>query len=68
MKTKFPLPHVVDTNEKTVWVLCDSAITTMGIGSIVKKFYPGYTLKIASKEYFKTLNEFKHTDNTLQNL
>ena len=56
MKTKFPLPHVVDTNEKTVWVLCDSAITAMGIGNIVKKFYPGYTPKIASKEYFKTLN------------
>jgi len=59
MKTKFPFPHVVDCNEKTVWVLCDSAITAMGVGSIVKKFYPGYTPKIASKEYFQTLNNQK---------
>jgi hypothetical protein len=59
MKSKFPLPHIVDCNEKVVWVLCDSAITAMGVGSIVKQFYPGYTPQIASKEYFQTLNNQK---------
>jgi hypothetical protein len=60
MKTKFPLPHVVDYNEKVVWVLCESSITAMGLGALVKKFYPGYVSKIASKEYFQTLNNQKH--------
>ena len=54
-KTKFPFDHVVKVDTKEVWVLCDSAITAMGIGSIVKQFYPGYTAKIASRDYLETL-------------
>ena len=59
MKDKFPLPHVVDCNTKTVWILCDSAITAMGIGVMTKKFYPGYNPKIVSKEFFDILNNQK---------
>ena len=55
MKTKFPFEHVVKYDTKEVWVLCDSAITAMGIGSITKQFYPGYTPHIASKEYLQEL-------------
>jgi hypothetical protein len=55
MKTKFPLEHVVKFDTKEVWVICDSAITAMGIPAIVKKFYPGYTGKIASRENFEKL-------------
>jgi len=29
----------------------------MGIGSIVKQFYPGYTPHIASKDYFSELSK-----------
>jgi hypothetical protein len=49
----------VDCNTKTVWILCDSAITAMGIGVITKKFYPGYNPKIVSKEFFDSLNNQK---------
>jgi len=55
MKTKFPLEHVVKHDTQEVWVICDSAITAMGIPAIVKQYYPGYKGKIASKEYFETL-------------
>lgn len=55
MKNKFPFEHVVKPDTKEVWVKCDSAITAMGIGSIVKQFYPGYTPHIASEEYLASL-------------
>ena len=55
MKTKFPFEHVVKYDTKEVWVLCDSAITAMGIGEIVKQFYPGFKPHIGSKEYLETL-------------
>ena len=55
MKTKFPFDHVVKSDTKEVWVICDSAITAMGLPVLVEKYYPGYKAKIASKEYFETL-------------
>jgi hypothetical protein len=57
MKSKFPFDHVVKSDTKEVWVKCDSAITAMGIGTIVKQFYPGYTTHIASENY---LNELRN--------
>jgi len=54
-KTKFPLEHVVKYDTKEVWVICDSAITAMGIPAIVKEYYPGYTGKIASRDHFEKL-------------
>jgi hypothetical protein len=55
MKNKFPLEHVLKYDTKEVWVICDSAITAMGVPAIVEKFYPGYKGKIASREYFEKL-------------
>ena len=55
MKTKFPLEHIVKYDTKEVCVICDSAITAMGIPAIVKKFYPGYKGKIVSRENFEKL-------------
>ena len=52
MKSKFPLEHLVKYDTKEVWVICESAITAMGISAIVKKFYPGYRGKIVSREIF----------------
>ena len=57
MKTKFPLEHVVKSDTKEVWVICDSAITAMGIPAVVNKYYPGYKGSIASEEYFQKLKE-----------
>ena len=54
-KTKFPLEHLVKSDTQEVWVICESAITAMGIAAMVKKFYPGYTGKIASREYFEKM-------------
>ena len=55
MKTKFPFEHVVDCNNKEVWIKCSSSITAMGIPALVNKYYPGYTGHIASEEYLNTL-------------
>lgn len=54
-KSKFPLEHVVKYDTKEVWVRCDSAITAMGIGAMVEKYYPGYKGHIGSKEYIENL-------------
>jgi hypothetical protein len=51
-KTKFPLEHLVKSDTQEVWVICESAITAMGIGAMVKKFYPGYRGKIVSRQIF----------------
>lgn len=55
MKTKFPFEHIVKYDTQEVWVKCDSAITAMGIGAIVEKYYPGYTGHIGSTEYIEKL-------------
>jgi len=55
MKYKFPLEHVVKYDTKEVCVICDSAITAMGIPAIVEKFYPGYKGRIVSRENFEKL-------------
>jgi hypothetical protein len=52
---KFPYDHVVKYDTQEVWVKCDSAITAMGVGTLVKMFYPGYKPKIASQEYLEQL-------------
>jgi len=55
MKYKFPLEHVVKYDTKEVCVICDSAITAMGVSAIVEKFYPGYKGRIVSRENFEKL-------------
>ena len=55
MKSKFPLDHVVKYDTKEIWVTCSSSITAMGLPKLVEKYYPGYSPKIATKEYFDKL-------------
>jgi hypothetical protein len=57
MKTKFPYEHVVDCIQKIVWVNWDGhgQIALYGVPYLVEKYYPGYTVKIASREHFETL-------------
>ena len=55
MKNKFPLEHFVKSHTKEIWLRCDSAITAMGIGSMVEKYYPGYKGHIGSQEHIEKL-------------
>jgi len=55
MKTKFPLDHIVKYDTKEILVKCTSSITAMGLSSLVSKYYPGYTPKIATEEYLNKL-------------
>jgi hypothetical protein len=55
MKTKFPLEHVLKYDTKELWVICESSITAMGLGALRDMFYPGYTIKIASRDHFEKL-------------
>jgi hypothetical protein len=55
MKTKFPFNHVIKYDTKEVWIECNSSITAMGIPSLVNKYYPGYTGRIASAQYLDQL-------------
>ena len=55
MSKMMGMPHFVDEENKIVWIRCSSSITAMGIPAITKRYYPGYTGKIASEEYFQKL-------------
>ena len=51
----FPLKHIVNEQEKVVWILCESAITAMGITAMMKKHYPEYEAKLVNRESFNDL-------------
>ena len=55
MKTKFPFEHVVNYNTQEVWVKCDSAITAMGLPTLVNQYYPGYKAKVGTEEHLERL-------------
>ena len=50
---RFPFQHIVVEDTKEVLVVCQSAITAMGVGAMVNKYYPGYTAKIISENYWR---------------
>jgi hypothetical protein len=52
-KNPFRLKHIVLEDTKEVLVVCNSAITAMGISAMVKRYYPGYTAKIISENYYQ---------------
>jgi len=55
MKQKFPFEHVLKYDTKEVWIKCSSSITAMSIPSLVEKYYPGYTGRVATLEYLDQL-------------
>ena len=57
MNKKFPLQHIVVEETKEVLIVVNSAITAMGVGAIAKQYFPGYDLKIVSKERFLNKSE-----------
>jgi len=50
------MPHVVNANNRTVYINCSSAITAMGISALMKRDYPGYQGQLVSS---KALEELK---------
>jgi len=51
MKTKFPFDHIVKYDTKEIWIKCTSVTTAVGLPSLVNKYYPGYTAKIATEDH-----------------
>ena len=45
-------PHIFLEDKKEIWVLCESSITAMGIGSYVKSAFPDYKLCLCRRETF----------------
>ena len=45
-------PHIFLEDKKEIWVLCESSITAMGIGSYVRSAFPDYKLCLCRRETF----------------
>ena len=45
-------PHIFNEEKKEIWVLCESSITAMGIGSYVRSAFPDYELCLCNRETF----------------
>ena len=56
-KDQCRLPYFLDEDEKIVYLTVQSHITAMGVPAIAARHFPGYTPKIATKEYLETLRE-----------
>lgn len=56
-----PIRHVIIEEEKEVWFVGSFTIA-MGLKRIVAKYFPGYTGKLATQDYFDQLKE-KHGAN-----
>ena len=57
-KTKFPWPHHIDEETKSIFVYVASGYpTVMMVPKKVEEYFPGYTAHIASKDYFSELSK-----------
>ena len=50
-----PRNHIFIEEKKEVWVLCESSISAMGIGAIMKKQFPYYKCCLCNRETFLRL-------------
>jgi|APGre2960657505_1045072.scaffolds.fasta_scaffold00729_12 hypothetical protein len=57
------MPCVIDHNNKRIYLKCGSAITAMGIGALVEKYYPGYKGHLVS---LNRLSEIRDSLETVQ--
>ena len=53
MRRGLRLKHIVVEDTKEVLVVVNSAITAMGVGAMVDRYYPGYNAKIISENYYQ---------------
>ena len=51
MRKNYP-NHIFLEEKKEVWVLCESSITAMGIGSYFRSAFPDYELCLCNRETF----------------
>ena len=56
-----PIRHLIIDEQKEVWFVGSSTVA-MGLSGIMAKYFPGYTGKLATREYFDQLME-KHGAN-----
>ncbi len=47
-----PRNHLFVEEKKQIWVLCESSLTAMGIGSYVRSAFPEYELCLCRKDTF----------------
>ena len=45
-----PRNHIIIEEKKEVWVLCESSISAMGIGALMKRSFPQYKLCLCDRE------------------
>ena len=50
-----PSNHIFIEEKKEVWVLCQSSLGAMAIGSYFKSAFPDYTLCLCNRETFLRL-------------
>jgi len=50
-----PRPHIFNEEKKQIWVLCESSITAMGIGSYVRSAFPDYELCLCNRKTFLSM-------------
>ena len=50
-----PSNHIFIEEKKEVWVLCESSLAAMGIGSYFKSAFPDYKLCLCNRETFLRL-------------
>ena len=50
-----PSKHIFLEDKKEVWVLCQSSLAAMAIGSYFKSAFPDYQLCLCNKETFLRL-------------
>lgn len=57
-RSKFPWPHYVSEETKTVYVHVESGYpTVMGVPIKVEQYFPGYESSLVSFEYLQQLRE-----------
>ena len=50
-----PRNHIFIEEKKEVWVLCESSISAMGIGAVMRRSFPEYKLCLCNRETFLRL-------------
>ena len=50
-----PRNHIFIEEKKEAWVLCESSISAMGIGAVMRRSFPDYKLCLCNRETFLRL-------------
>ena len=50
-----PRNHIFIEEKKEVWVLCESSISAMGIGAVMRRSFPDYKLCLCNRETFLSM-------------